>query len=127
MKGKKLKIRSSTCQQVTKCECGENVQKNRGRHECGKSQCRICKKMVEQPHHCYIQVIFHFMYHSFIFLFQTIDETKESPPFYIFYDMETSQEKTIDQSDYGEIHEHVVNFISATKVCFLICFMSYNV
>ena len=114
-----MKIRSSTCQQVTKCECGENIHKNNPKHECGKTKCRICKEMVEQPHHCFMQVCFSIFFkpQSYL-LFQSVDETKESPPYYIFYDMETSQEMRVDQSDYGEIYEHVPNFIVATKVDF---------
>ena len=78
--------------------------------------------MVESPHLCYMQVIYiQFLHQHIVFYnhnFQIIDESTKSPPFYIFFDMETTQEVSIGKSDYGEIYQHIVNLVCAEKVCY---------
>ncbi|XP_030757090.1 uncharacterized protein LOC115882961 [Sitophilus oryzae] len=91
--------KGSVCESVRKCPACLIVVKADRPHTCGEKFCTICKKHQPQPHHCYMQ--------------QDTGCPSMKNILFIFYDLETRQEKKLE--DGSLLHEP--NLCVNRKVC----------
>lgn len=91
-------LKNSVCNQLTRCNnCLKTTTANRT-HFCGEIFCKICKKHVLFPHLCYMKPV-------------NARQNKET--LFIFYDLETTQEKVVDETSV----QHVPNLCVFKQCC----------
>ncbi|XP_031789027.1 uncharacterized protein LOC116417974 [Nasonia vitripennis] len=81
--------------------CCKSVNRQRGKHECGKNWCRHCKSTHGYNQHCFIQPI--------------KNDASAKKYLYVFYDLETMQEASYRGDE--SIKMHVPNVCVAQQVC----------
>ncbi|XP_022298821.2 uncharacterized protein LOC111107766 [Crassostrea virginica] len=94
--------RVTVCDLMARCDrCNEWMSKKLlSKHKCGgQKHCRICKRVVNEDHKCYVQVI---PKHG-----DDIKDRKRPLQMYIYFDFECTQENSI----------HVPNLCVAHRVC----------
>ncbi|XP_018568461.1 uncharacterized protein LOC108908806 [Anoplophora glabripennis] len=90
---------STVCEQITYCDkCLRTVKADR-KHHCGEIFCKICNVHVPQDHLCFIQ--------------PDLRKPKTNDLLFVFYDLETKQEK---QQDNGS-HLHEPNLCVYKQCC----------
>ncbi|XP_018578028.1 uncharacterized protein LOC108916298 [Anoplophora glabripennis] len=94
--------KSTVCEQITYCEKCLKTLKTDRKHRCGEIFCKICNAHVPQDHLCFIQ--------------SDKNKPKTIDTLFIFYDLETKQEK--QQDDGSLLHEpNLCVFKQCCDVC----------
>ncbi|KAJ8914447.1 hypothetical protein NQ315_011388 [Exocentrus adspersus] len=98
--------KGTVCQQIKRCEeCLKTIKSDR-KHVCGEVYCKICRKHVPGDHLCYMQ--------------RDTSKPKTNDELFIFYDLETRQEK---EQNGDLLHEPN---LCVFKQCCDTCFDSSN-
>ncbi|KAJ8965523.1 hypothetical protein NQ317_019537, partial [Molorchus minor] len=91
--------KSTVCEQIVRCDECHKVMKKKRHHTCGEVYCKVCNTHVPQDHLCYMQ--------------SDTGKPKIKDILFVFYDLETRQEKVLD--DGSLLHEP--NLCVTSKRC----------